>query len=287
MTSNALTAPADAPDADRDGPAVPEHIARLLYVVRILLGYGRHLAATIERRAAAPGFSLFAALFGTAKLPVIRAHLHRGILRAATLESLLLQRAATGRDVAAAPLHTRAAPGANASVDPLDEPFDAQVARLTAERAQHDAPVDPDNLATADQIEAEIRARPIARTLADICRDLGVVAVMCTREFWDALTDAIAGHEDSTVACREDLPPGPEGSQQEPEEDSEPEHSDRGRALSPRQRPRINIPSRPVDLFRPKPALAWPRHDVPISNRRAAVAPEATGPPRAAMKLAA
>jgi len=96
MTHTALTPPADAcsPDADRAGPAVPENIAGLLYVVGVLLEYGRHLAATIERRAAAPGFGLFAALFGSPRLPVILTYLHRGILRATALETLLLQRAA-------------------------------------------------------------------------------------------------------------------------------------------------------------------------------------------------
>jgi len=60
MISSPNTAPADAyaPEANREGPAMPENIARLLYVVRILLDFGHHLAATIERRAAGPGFWL-------------------------------------------------------------------------------------------------------------------------------------------------------------------------------------------------------------------------------------
>ncbi|HTW69841.1 MAG TPA: hypothetical protein VME47_08155 [Acetobacteraceae bacterium] len=216
MTYNTLTAPADAypPDADQAGPTMPENIARLLDVLRILLGYGRHLAATIQRRAAAPGFRrLFSPLFGTDRLPVMRARIHRGILRAAALESLLLQRAATGRDIAPTPLHARAAPGKDANTDPCNEPFHIQVARLAAGRAQHDAPVDPDNLATAEQIEAEVRARPIGRTIGDICRDLGIVAMMCTRELWGAVTDAIARYENTAVAvCVKDRRPGPQRS---------------------------------------------------------------------------
>jgi len=291
MTSNALATPADAcsPDADRAGPAMPENIARILYVVRVLLEYGRHLAATIERRAAAPGFWLFSAVFGTARLPVIAAHLHRGILRATALESLLLQRAAAGRDVAAAPLHGHAAPSTDANTDPCNEPFEAQVARLTAERAQHDAPVDPDNLSAAEQIEAEVRVRPIGRTIADIRRDLGIVAMMCTRELWDALTGTIACYEDSAATvCVEDVPPETESCQPEHENDPEQEQKDRGASLDSRPKLAFEHRGRLVNPFRPKPTPTLPRHNVPVMHRRAAVAANATGPPLcAAMKRAA
>ena len=289
MISNPLTAPADAcsPDADRAGPAVPAHIARLLYVIRILLEFGRHLAATMERRAAAPGFWLFSAVFGTTKLPVILAHLHRGILRAAALESLLLKRAAAGRDVAAAP---QPAPAEDANADPCNEPFNAQVARLAAERAQHDAPVDPDNLATEEEIEAEIRARPIGRTIADIRRDLGIVAMMCTREFWDSITDAVACYQDSEPLSLEDTPPEPQARPQDQTQESDPltEHADPRPTLNPRRTPLPRSGNHRVVPFRARPTLAQPRHDVPAPHRHSAAAPAATGPPlRAATKLAA
>jgi len=289
MISNTLSAPADAcsPDADRAGPAMPENIARLLYVVRMLLEYGRHLAATIERRAAAPGFWLFAAVFGTTKLPVIRAYLHRGILRAAALESLLLQRAAAGRDVAAAPLPKRIAPGESANAHPCDEQFSAQVARLTAERAQHDAPADPDNLCTAEQIEAEIRARSIARTIADISRDFGIVAMMCTRDFWGAVTDAIFRHHDSVaVDCLEDSQPGPVLLPQ-PKKDPTRQRMNPAARLSPPRPLGFKFGARTTAHFNANTAPARPRHNVPIPERRAERA-AATGPPlRAAMQLAA
>ncbi|HUB46080.1 MAG TPA: hypothetical protein VMB73_13930 [Acetobacteraceae bacterium] len=291
MISDKLTAPSDAdsPDADRAGFPMPENIARLLTIVRILLEYGRHLAATIERRATRPGFSLFAALFSTANLPVILAHLNRGILRATALESLLLQRAATGRDVA--PSHrTHATPTHAATADnPSQEQFAAQVAHLTAERAQHDAPVDLDNLPTAEQIEAEVHARPIGRTIADICRDLGVVAMMCARSFWDATTDAIACHQDvAAAACLQDTQLEPECFQSQPEQDPAPEQMDRRMNLHPRQTPGFKIGEHTVVPSRPDPAPRRPHQDVPDQHRHAVLAPAATGPPRrAAMKHAA
>src|SRR5271156_6403964 len=94
--------PASPPDPpqDRPGAAMPEYVTAVLHVVGILLGYGRHLLATIHRRAAAPSFPSIAACFGTANLSTIQAHLNRGILRAAALQRFLLARAATGRDIA-------------------------------------------------------------------------------------------------------------------------------------------------------------------------------------------
>ena len=289
MISNPNTAPADAyaPDADRAGPAMPEGIARLLTVVRVLLGYGRHLAATIEHRATQPGFWLFSAVFGTARLPVILAHIHRGILRAATLEALLLKRAAAGRDVAA-PRPTHATPGTDTNADPWDEPADAQIARLTAERAQHDAPVDPDHPAAAEQIEAEVRARPIGRTIADIRRDLGIIANLCTRAFWDALADAIAGYEDSTVAWLVDTQPQSDGPRQEQEANPAPEQMARGACVCRRPTSGGRFAARPLVPFRDQPARAWPRHNVPESHGHPGAATPATGPPLgAAMRLAA
>jgi hypothetical protein len=179
MISNALTLPADAasPDADRAGPAVPANVAALLYVVCTLLEYGRHLAATLGRRAAMPGLSLFAALFGTARLPVILAHLRRSRPRATTFESRLLKRVATGHDVALAPLRVRAssrASGTNAKAAPLNEPHDAQCGRPAVERAKYDVPADPGRLPTLQGIEAGVRRDPFGRAIAGICRNLGV-----------------------------------------------------------------------------------------------------------------
>ena len=100
--------PTDPPQ-DQPGSTVPEHIAFLLHAVDTLLGYGRHLLATVRHRATAPTFTTIAACFGTAKLSTTLAHLNRGILRAAALERVLLARAATGRRGNRRPAGTRRA----------------------------------------------------------------------------------------------------------------------------------------------------------------------------------
>jgi hypothetical protein len=42
-----------------------------------------------------------------------------------------------------------------------------------------------------EAIEAEIRRRPIGRTIAAICRDLGISPSLCEGAFWNRLFDAI------------------------------------------------------------------------------------------------
>src|SRR5487761_2205652 len=104
------------PKPDRAGKPVPEGIAAVLVIVRILLEYGRHLAATLEHRAAARSFSVIAQFFGTARLPAILARLSRGILRAMALDRVLLARAARGRDLVFFQPRWRAEPTAAAPV---------------------------------------------------------------------------------------------------------------------------------------------------------------------------
>ena len=219
------------PPRDRSGHAVPQNIAQLLYVVRILLEYGRHLAATLERRAAAPGFVLFSRLFGTARLAVIHAHLHRGILRAAALETVLLKRAETGRDVEISkPAQSESA--AQLLAGPEAEPLADQVARLLAQRAQYDTPVDPARLPGLEEIAAEVTRHPITRTIAAICRDLGLVAGLCTHAFWNALVLAMVCYQASDVNCRDDANPQPDMCPSDPPDDPAREPPDQG--MNPR-----------------------------------------------------
>src|SRR5487761_2056975 len=104
--------PPQGPKQDRAGKPVPEGIAAVLVLVRILLEYGRHLAETLEHRAAARSFSVIAQYFGTARVPFILARLSRGILRAMALERVLLARAARGRDLVVFQPRWRAEPTA-------------------------------------------------------------------------------------------------------------------------------------------------------------------------------
>jgi hypothetical protein len=126
-----IPGPASPPDPPQDQPGstvpVLEHIGFLLYAVDILLGYGRHLLATIHHRAAAPTFPTIASCFGTANLATILAHLNRGILRATALENVLRARAATGRDITIPPYRNRTdepppAPAVPQAEQPTDQP---------------------------------------------------------------------------------------------------------------------------------------------------------------------
>ncbi len=145
------------PQQDRPGKPVPANIAQILQIVRILLGYGRHLARTLEHRAAVRGFSVIAQCFGTANVAVILAHLCRGIRRAIALERVLLARAARGRDLAILQPRARtsrtvppAAPAATQQAAP-SQPEAPAAAPLRIRRAEQEEPLDLAHLPTMER----------------------------------------------------------------------------------------------------------------------------------------
>ena len=105
------SAPTTNPDPARAAPTMPAALGRVLSLVRKLIDYGRQLAGTVQQRAAAPGFVLFARPFGTADLAVILARIADGLRRATALEARLCQRAARGRDLTPSPVREPAACG--------------------------------------------------------------------------------------------------------------------------------------------------------------------------------
>jgi len=170
------------------GTDMPSRIGRVLGVLRRLIDYGRHLATTVQQRAAAPGFALFARPFGTADLAVILARITAGLHLAATLESRLCQRAARGRDLTPtsirppAPRQSRqVAPPDHQPADPAGAPHLAEDPRLA-------------RLPTEEEIAAEVRRRPVGAVIVDICRDLGIRPGDCNRAFWDELCHAIIAY---------------------------------------------------------------------------------------------
>jgi hypothetical protein len=48
-----------------------------------------------------------------------------------------------------------------------------------------------------EAIEAQVRRCPIGRTIAAICRDLGISPALCDGSFWSRLFDAIRLHRGS------------------------------------------------------------------------------------------
>jgi hypothetical protein len=191
---------------------MPARIAALLHTVRIMLGFGRHLAETAKDRSASPDFNPIAACFGTSRLCAILAHLQRGLLRATALERVLLERAAQGRDIRftaprkratvtpAAPADPPAGQPAEQSADPrvgqpaeapAEQPAEAPVARKTAP-SRPPGWNDPELfMPTLEEFEAQVRRRPLGRTLVDICLDLAVVPGFCAGPFWNDLYDII------------------------------------------------------------------------------------------------
>jgi hypothetical protein len=205
MGPTAPTEPPSPPDPPQDPTATtpPSNITIILHVARILLDYGRHLIDTIHHRANAPNFNAIAACFGTANLATILAHLNRGLLRATALENVLLARAAAGQDIELPDRRPRApepqpAPTATEPEQPAATP---PPARKRAPRPSlPDGWDDPELfMPTLQDLERQVRRRPIGRTIHDICGDLAVVPGFCTAPFWNVLHE-IMHHLGGSVA---------------------------------------------------------------------------------------
>jgi hypothetical protein len=211
-TATAGLSPRPAPPKERRARPTPERITEILTVLSILAAYGRHLIETVERRAAARGFATIAQFFGTVTIDTILAHIYRGLMRAMALERLLLRRAARGRDLrilAPRPPSRRKPPATGApEAAPTDAPpppaeltpdqADAaqEAAALEAEawharRVARSEPFTLHTLPSMDEIEAQVRRSPVGRTIAAICRDLGISPSLCDGIFWNRLFDAI------------------------------------------------------------------------------------------------
>jgi hypothetical protein len=207
---DAIPCPASPPDPQPDRPGrtvparpIPACIAVLLQTVRIMLGFGRHLAETATHRSASADFNPIAACFGTGRLCAILAHLQRGLLRATALERVLLARAARGHDIGFGAPRERATGEPAAPADPPAEPpaeppaagqsAEPQAARKPAARPSRPAGWNDPELfmPTLEELEAQVRRRPLGRTLVEICLDLAVVPCFCASPFWNLLFDSI------------------------------------------------------------------------------------------------
>jgi hypothetical protein len=179
-------------------PAIPlPNLENVLRLVQILLTYGRHLADTLDRRSAAPGFHLIARHFGTDRPAIILAHIRRGILRAAALQHVLLRRAARGRDLTRPPPpRPRLKPQTAMDADPAAAASSAapQPARKRRRPAWRDDwldnvenPLDPRHQPLFQDLLKEVRRHPIGRTLGKIYADLGIAPALSLATFWNDL----------------------------------------------------------------------------------------------------
>jgi hypothetical protein len=178
---SASTEPPASPQENRPGTAMPTCIAAILGVVRILLGYGKHLDQTLLDETAHPGFPALAVGFGTHDLRRILAHVQRGILRAMMLQQYLLARAAQGRDIEPT---QPPAPAEPADIEAME--IKLRQPRKTPRRAPSTDPDDPLNFSmpTLKELESQVRRRSVGRTIAEICMDLGVTPGSCEGAFW-------------------------------------------------------------------------------------------------------
>ena len=286
------------PPKDRPGKPVPERIAAMLSLVAVLAEYGRHLAETIEHRAIWRGFATIAQFFGTATMPVILAHIQRGLMRAVALERLLLRRATRGRDLAilarrmrapraeepTAPQPEPTAPPAEpAAADPAaPQPAEALPAAQPepppVRRRVPEEPLTLDTLPSMAQVEAEVRRRPTGQTIVDICRDFGIAPSLCDGAFWNRVFTAIHCYRGSFSNIMLEM--------RRREKRFDHEHWQHPKLALPEQTRddvwrvlgfRIGEP--PVDPFRPEPAPGAPAPATAPSAPSAPVAAVATGPP--------
>ena len=133
----------------------PGHAAHLLVLLQQLIAYGKELADTLRQNGAA-ALSDNVRRFGTTDLALILARITRGLRLADALRGRITVSAA---HIDAPPKPARA----------------ARTPRQAARQAAAPKPPLPD-LPTAEQIAAAVRGRPIGAVIADICRDLGIMA---------------------------------------------------------------------------------------------------------------
>ena len=201
-----MTRPATSdPTQDRAGRTMPQRLAALLHVVRVLLGHGRRLVETVPERAATMEFAILAGVCGTYTLPTILARLQRGILRAMALERYLLARAAKGREIEFVyyvdPRERRPAkPPAEPSEGAKDAESASKVPGGRTKPGQDESDCtprrpafDPDDLRIPgpEELDAEVRRRPFGRTILSICMDLAVIPGFCTGPFWNQIFDIL------------------------------------------------------------------------------------------------
>jgi hypothetical protein len=178
--------PPTTPAQPKPNP-IPGRIGAVLTVLATLIAHARHFTATATTRAAAPEFATAAAIFGTYNLPTILHRMQRGLLRALALQHYLLARAARGHNLRFAwPPRVELLPHHQPPAGPDPRPHPAPLHPRRPDPALLGAD-DPDasRLPTPAELAAEVRRRPVGRTIAYICMDLGIAPGLCDGAFWD------------------------------------------------------------------------------------------------------
>ncbi len=199
-----MTRAASPTPAPKKPRPIPGRIGAVLTVLAALVAHARHFIAGAATYVEAPEFASAAGVFGTYQLPVILHRMQRGILRALALRDYLLARAARGRDLRfirrpyleLQPHHLPPPKPARAPREPRTprQPRRPEPALLDAD--------DPASchLPTPEEFAAEVRSRPIGRTISYICLDLGVFPALCNGAFWNHVDRAMRGYGGSLSA---------------------------------------------------------------------------------------
>jgi hypothetical protein len=214
-TSSGL-ATQSAPAKDRAAKPTPR-IAEILSIVTVLRGYGVYIAQSLEQSGLMRSFVTIAQFFGTISIDTIMAHLHRGLMRAIALQEMLRERAEQGRDLRMLdprarsrreqPAEDAAVSEGSTDVDPADDFFltpeymataaAIEAGERLARRIARNQPLTMATLPSMETILALVRRSTVGRTIAAICRDLGISPSLCTGTFWNALDGAIRFHRGS------------------------------------------------------------------------------------------
>src|SRR5271157_2909900 len=162
-------------------------LARLLGLVRKLIDHGKQLAAAVGQRSLTNHPALAGFRFGTSDIALILSRITLALHRATALEARLLRSAARP--------------------DPKPQPPRAsspRSPRVPREAPREPAEADPRlaRLPTPEQIAAEIRHRPVGAVIADICRDLGIMA---DHPLWRELQLAMILHGGSLANFVKDM----------------------------------------------------------------------------------
>ncbi|HEY2619462.1 MAG TPA: hypothetical protein VGI78_19130 [Acetobacteraceae bacterium] len=156
-------------------------------MVRKLIDHGRQLAAAVRQRSHTNDPALAGCCFGTSDIALILSRITLALHRASALEARLERSAARP--------------------DPKPQPPrvpSPRTARAPREAPREPAAADPRlaGLPTVEQIAAEIRRRPVGAVIADICRDLGIMA---NHPLWRELHLAIILHGGNLAGFLDDM----------------------------------------------------------------------------------